>query len=108
MKRFDLSSLPLSFLNDFHGIEHDEIKQSILDIVNVMHDDYTVEEVQQMFSTFATTSYEVYQLHLCCSADVDSDYKQTLDMLVEVLLYCASQLLTYEVHDPFKLLPHRG
>ena len=106
--RFNLSNLPLVFFDDFFNIETDEVKEALIDIANVMYDDYTVEEVQQMFSTFATTSYEVYQLHLCCNADADSDYKQTLDMLVEVLLYCASQLLTYEVHDPFKLLPHRG
>lgn len=101
--RFNLNNLPLDFLDEFHNIETDEVKEALLDIANVKYDDYTVEEVQQMFSTFATTSYEVYQLHLCCDAGAESDYKQNLDMLVEVLLYCASQLLTYEVHDPFKL-----
>lgn len=106
--RFNLTNLPLDFLNDFHNIEADEVKEALLNIVNLMYDDYTVEEVQKMFSTFAATSYEVYQLHLCCDADANSDYKQNLDSLVEVILFCSSQLLTYEVHDPFKLLPHRG
>lgn len=103
MKRFNLTNLPLDFLNDFHNIEINEVKEAVIDIANVMYDDYTVEEVQQMFSTFATTSYEVYRLHLYCDKSADSDYKQNLDLLVEVLLYCASQLSMYKVYDPFKL-----
>lgn len=106
--RFNLNNLPLVFFDDFFNIETDEVKEALLNIVNLMYDDYTVEEVQKMFSTFAATSYEVYQLHLCCDADADSDYKQNLDLLVEVILFCSSQLSMYKVHDPFKLLPHRG
>lgn len=106
--RFNLNNLPLVFFDDFFNIETDEVKEALLNIVNLMYDDYTVEEVQKMFSTFAATSYEVYRLHLYCDADADSDYKQNLDLLVEVILFCSSQLSMYKVHDPFKLLPHRG
>ena len=99
--RFDLGNLPLAFLDGFHNIEIIEVKEALLDIVNLMYGDYTIEEVQQMFSTFATTSYEVYQLHLYCDAGAESDYKQNLDFIVEVILYCSSQLLMYKVNDPF-------
>ena len=102
--RFTKANLKMDFLNDFHNIEINEVKDALIDVVNLMYDDYTVEEVQEMFSTFATTSYEVYQLHLYCD-NASAEYKQTLDMLVEVLLYCASQLAEYKVNDPFK---HRG
>ena len=94
--RFNAKSLPLSFFDDFHDIEVDDVKQAILDIVNVMYDNYTVEEVQQMFSTFATASYEIYSLDLYRS-EYESDFKQDLDLLIEVILFCASQLEEYKV-----------
>lgn len=100
--RFDLSNLPLAFFDDFHNIEADEVKEALLGIVNFMYDDYTIEEVQEMFSTFATTSYEVYLLF---QLNANGDYKQNLDMIVEVILFCSSQLSMYKVNDPFI---HRG
>ena len=99
--RFDLNNLPFGFFNDFHNIETDEVKKALLEIVNLMYDDYTVEEVQEMFSTFATTSYEVYLLFQLCGKDASADYKQNLDMIVEVILFCSSQLSCYKVNDPF-------
>lgn len=100
--RFDLNNLPLAFFDDFHNIEADEVKEALLGIVNFMYDDYTIEEVQEMFSTFATTSYEVYLLF---QLNANGDYKQNLDMIVEVILFCSSQLSMYKVNDPFI---HRG
>ena len=94
--RFNAENLPLSFLNNFHDIEHDEVKQAILDIVNVMYDDYSIEEVQKMFSTFAAFSYEIYSMYLYRN-DYSEDFKQDLDLLVEVVLYCSSQLETYKI-----------
>ena len=88
-------NLPLSFLDDFHNIEHEDVKRAIRDIVNVMYDDYSVEDVQAMFSTFATFSYEIYNMNLYCSND--DDIKRDLDSLIEVVLYCASQLEQYKV-----------
>ncbi len=101
MKRFDLNNLPLTFFDSFHNIETDEVKEALLDIINLMYDDYTVGEVQEMFSTFATTSYEVYKLFRYCE-DTNSDYKQNLDMIVEAILFCSSQLSMYQVNDPFR------
>ena len=89
--RFDLNNLPLAFFDDFHNIETDEVKEALLGIVNLMYDDYTIEEVQEMFSTFATTSYEVYCLFRHCDKNANGDYKQNLDMIVEVILFCSSQ-----------------
>lgn len=103
--RFNAENLPLFFLNDFHDIEHDEVKQAVRDIVNVMYDDYSIEEVQKMFSTFATFSYEIYNLNLYRN-DYDNDFKQDLDLLVEVVLYCASQIEYYEIR-PLKRRSHR-
>ena len=103
--RFDLNNLPLAFFDDFHNIETDEVKEALLDIVNLMYDDYTIEEVQEMFSTYATTSYEVYSLYRNCDNNASYEYKQNLDMIVEVILFCSSQLLMYKVNDPFI---HRG
>lgn len=99
--RFNLDNLPLAFFDEFHNIEADEVKEALLGIVNLMYDDYTVEEVQEMFSTFATTSYEVYQLFLHCDKNASGDYKHNLDMIVEVILFCSSQLSMYKVNDPF-------
>lgn len=92
--RFNAENLPLSFLDDFHDIEVDDVKQAILDIVNVMYDDYSTEEVKAMFSTFAATSYEIYELNMYYH---NSDVKQDLDLLIEVILFCASQLEEYKV-----------
>lgn len=103
--RFDLNNLPLAFFGDFHNIETDEVKEALLGIVNLMYDDYTIEEVQEMFSTFATASYEVYSLYRHCDENANGDYKQNLDMIVEVILFCSSQLSMYKVNDPFI---HRG
>ena len=100
-ERFNLNNLPFDFLDRFHNIETDEVKKALLEIVNLMYDDYTVEEVQEMFSTFSMTSYEVYQLFRYCDKDANADYKQNLDMIVEVILFCSSQLLMYKVNDPF-------
>lgn len=88
-------NLPLSFFDDFHDIEHDEVKQAVRDIVNIMYDDYSVEDVQAMFSTFAACAYEIYSMNLYCSSN--DDFKRDLDPLVEVVLYCASQLEQYKV-----------
>ena len=93
--RFNAENLPLSFFNDFHDIEVDDVKQAILDIANVMYDDYSIEEVKTMFSTFAATSYEIYELNMYHN-DYD-DFKVNLDLLVEVILFCASQLEEYKV-----------
>lgn len=103
--RFDLNNLPLAFFDDFHNIETDEVKEALLEVVNLMYDDYTIGEVQEMFSTFATTSYEVYLLYQLCDKNVSYEYRQNLDMIVEVILFCSSQLLMYKVNDPFI---HRG
>lgn len=108
MKRFDLSNLPLDFLDEFHNIETDEVKEALIGIVNLMYDDYTVEQVEEMFSTFGTASYEVYKLFRYCDKNADSEYRQTLDMIVEVFLFCSSQLSSYKVNDPFRLLPRRS
>lgn len=94
--------MPLSFLDSFHGIEHDEVKQDVLNMVNVMYDDYGIDEVQAMFSTFATFSYEIYSMYLYHS-DYNEDFKQDLDLLVEVILFCTSQLESYKVRP----LKHR-
>ena len=88
-------NLPLSFFDDFHNIEHEEVKQAVRDIVNIMYDDYSVEDVQAMFSTFAACAYEIYSMNLYCSND--DDFRQDLDSLIEVVLYCASQLEEYRV-----------
>ena len=88
-------NLPLSFFDDFHNIEHDEVKQAVRDIVNVMYDDYTIEDVQAIFSTFPSFAYEIYHLNLYCSSD--DDFRQDLDPLIEVVLYCTSQLEQYKV-----------
>lgn len=89
-------NLPLSFLDSFHNIEHEEIKRAIRDIVNVMYDDYTIEDVQAMFSTFSSFAYEVYSMNLYCSSD--DDFKRDhLDPLIDVVLYCSSQLEQYKV-----------
>ena len=96
--RFNLDNLPLSFFNDFHDIEVDDVKQAILDIVNVMYDDYSIEEVQEMFSNFATTSYEIYTLNMHRN-EYENDFKQDLDLLIEVILFCSSQLETYRVRN---------
>ena len=93
--RFNLDNLPLSFFNDFHDIEVDDVKQAILDIVNVMYDDYSIEEVQEMFSNFATTSYTL-NMH---RNEYENDFKQDLDLLIEVILFCSSQLETYRVRN---------
>lgn len=91
--RFDLNNLPLDFFDDFHDIEVDEVKEALLDIVNAMYDDYTIEEVQEMFSTFTATSYEIYVLNMH-----RNEYEsENLDLLVEVILFCASQLEGYKV-----------
>ena len=102
---FNAENLPLSFFDDFHNIEADEVKEALIDVVNLMYDDYTVEEVQQMFSTFQSTSYEVYSLFRHCDEDANANYKQNIDLLVEVILFCSSQLSMYTVNDPFI---HRG
>ena len=88
-------NLPLSFLDGFHNIEHEEVKQAVRDIVNVMYDDYAIEDVQAMFSSFPAFAYEVYSMNLYCSND--DDFKRDLDPLIEVVLYCASQLEQYKV-----------
>ena len=88
-------NLPLSFLDSFHGIEHDEVKQAVRDIVNVMYEDYSIDEVQAMFSSFSSFAYEIYSMNLYCSND--DDFKQDLDPLIEVVLYCSSQLEQYKV-----------
>lgn len=93
MTRFSTSNLPLSFLNEFHCIETDELKQAIVDVANLMYDDYSVEEVQEMFSTFSSTMYEVYSLFL-----YNRDVKN-LDLIVEAMLYCASQFESYRIHQ---------
>ena len=103
--RFNLDNLPLAFFDDFHDIEADEVKEALIDIVNLIYDDYTIEEVQEMFSTFAMTSYEVYLLFQLCDKNASGDYKQNLNMIVEVILFCSSQLSMYKVNDPFI---HRG
>ena len=94
--RFNAENLPLSFLDEFHSIEHDEVKEALLDIVNLMYDDYSVEDVQKMFSTFSALSYEIYSMYLYRS-DYSDDFKQDLDLLVEVILFCSSQLEQYKV-----------
>ena len=100
--RFNLNNLPLAFFNEFHDIETDEVKEAVLDIVNLMYRDFTIEEVQEMFSTFTSTSYEVYSLFRHCDdGDASNDYKQNLDLIVEVILFCSSQFTSYEVNDPF-------
>lgn len=91
--RFNMKNLPLTFFDDFHCIEKDELKQAIVDVVNLMYDDYSVEEVQEMFSTFSSTMYEVYNLFL-----YNRDAKN-LDLIVEALLYCASQFESYKVRQ---------
>ena len=88
-------NLPLSFFDDFHNIEHDEVKQAVRDIVNIIYDDYTLEEVQAMFSTFSSLAYEIYSMNLYCSND--DDFRRDLDPLIGVVLYCASQLEQYKV-----------
>lgn len=88
-------NLPLSFLDDFHDIEVDEVKQAVRDIVNVMYDDYSIDDVQAIFSTFPSLAYEIYSMSLYCSND--DDFRRDLDPLVEVVLYCASQLEEYRV-----------
>ena len=88
-------NLSLSFLDRFHNIEHEEVKQAVRDIVNVMYDGYSIEDVQAMFSTFSSFAYEVYSMNLYCSND--DDFRKDLDPLVEVVLYCASQLVEYKV-----------
>ena len=91
--RFNAENLPLSFLDDFHDIEHEEVKQAVRDIVNVMYDDYySIEEVQKMFSSFSSFAYEIYSMNRYCSNDDDDDFKRDLGLIVEVVLYCASQL----------------
>lgn len=92
--RFTLENLPLSFLDEFHCIETDEVKHAIVDVANLMYDDYSVEEVQEMFSTFTSTMYEVYILFLCNRNDIED-----LDLIVEVMLYCASQFESYKVRS---------
>ena len=94
--RFNAENLPLSFLDNFHNIEHDEVKQDVLNMVNVMYDDYDIDEVQAMFSTFAAFSYEVYNFNLYHN-DYDDDFKRDIDSLVEVVLFCSSQLEAYKV-----------
>ena len=94
-------NLPLSFLDDFHGIEHEEVKQAVRDIVNVMYDCYSIDDVQAMFSSFASFAYEIYSMNLYCSND--DDFKRDLDPLIEVVLYCSSQLESYKVRP----LKHR-
>lgn len=91
-------NLPLSFIDAFHGIEHEEVKKAIRDIVNVMYDDYSIDDVQAMFSSFSSFVYEVYSMNLYCSND--DDFKQDLDPLIEVVLYCSSQLESYKVRPP--------
>ena len=103
--RFNAENLPLSFFSDFHDIEVDDVKQAVLDIVNVMYDNYPIEEVQAMFSTFAAFSYEIYSMYLYRN-DYDDDFKQDLDLLVEVVLYCSSQLEYYEIR-PLKRCSRR-
>ena len=92
--RFTLENLPLSFLDEFHCIETDELKQAVVDVANLMYDDYSVEEVQEMFSTFSSTMYEVYNLFL-----YDRDDIEDLDLIVEAMLYCASQFESYKVRQ---------
>lgn len=104
--RFNLENLPLSFLSDFHDIEHDEAKQAVLDIVNLMYDDYDITEVQAMFSSFTTFAYEIYSMYLYRNDYDDDDYKQNLDMIVEVILFCTSQLEEYKVR-PYKRCSRR-
>ena len=88
-------NLPLLFFDDFHNIEHEEIKQAVRDIVNIMYDDYSIEDVQAMFSTFASFAYEIYSMSLYCSND--DDFRKDLDPLIDVVLYCTSQLAEYKV-----------
>ena len=88
--RTDAENLPLSFLDDFCKIDHEKTKQAVRDIVDVMYDDYPLDDVQEMFSSFPSFAYEVYNmmnLHY-----EDDDIKRDLDRLIEVVLYCASQL----------------
>ena len=92
--RFTLENLPLSFLNEFHCIETDAVKQAIVDVANLMYDDYSIDEVQEMFSTFTSTMYEVYNLFLYNRDDIED-----LDLIVEVMLYCASQFESYKVRQ---------
>lgn len=92
--RFTLENLPLSFLDEFHCIETDELKQAVVDVANLMYDDYSVEEVQEMFSTFTSTMYEVYNLFLYNRDDIED-----LDLIVEAMLYCASQFDSYKVRS---------
>lgn len=100
--RFNLNNLPLNFFDDFHNIETCEVKKALLDVVNLMYDDYTIEEVQEMFSTFSSTSYEVYLLYQPCDKNASAEYKQNLGIVVEAILYCASQICQYMIND------HRG
>ena len=106
--RFNRSNLPLSVFDDFHNIEINEVKEALLRLINLMYDDYTIEEVKEMFSTFSSTAYEIYRLFRQCDKNASAEYKQTLDMIVEVILFCSSQITSYEVINPFKLLPRRG
>lgn len=94
--RFNAENLSLSFFDDFHDIEVDDVKQAILDIVNAMYDDYSIEEVKAMFSTFTATSYEIYALNMHRN-EYENDFKQDLDLLIEVILFCISQLEEYKV-----------
>lgn len=105
--RFDLNNLPLAFFDDFHNIEADEVKEALLGIVNVMYDDYTIEEVQDMFSTFAKAAYEIYELNLYRNEYSSDKFNQDLDLLIEVILFCSSQLETYQVHNPVNSRTHR-
>ena len=91
---FNAENLPMTFFDDFYNIETDDVKQVIYDIVNVMYDDYTVEEVKRMFSTFQSTSYEIYLL-LHYRSDYDEKFQEDIDFLAEVILYCTSQLTQY-------------
>lgn len=90
--RFSPANFPMDFLKDFHDIEIDEIRQSVCDIANDAYDDYTVEEVQTMFSTFASTCQEVYEQNL-----YRSDVEASLAELTQALLFCASQMESYKV-----------
>lgn len=96
--RFNSSNLPFDFLNDFHDIEVDDVRKDFLYVVNLMYDDYTVEEVQEMFSDFPSCASEVYYLYMNCRCEDDlQEYKVALDIMIEVIIYCASQLKSYTV-----------
>lgn len=112
--RFNLTNLPLSFLDEFHAIEKDELKQAILDVVNLLYDDYNIKDVQEMYSTFSSICYEFYTMNLYNNPNDHSEFSRKLNEIVNTLLYCASQLESYKVrqfhqanHKHVKVVPPR-